>query len=494
MAEYDDIILTEEEKEAIKQNAPDKMPINPTAMGWTAQQIRNKTSAFVTGTTKSILKLFEDKNTIVKGHFDTNRIKTLNFETFLSNSFGHIENGEKLYKVEFYNGLGTISSSLTFDGTRLIMTLGGVEYLLALTKGGNVFDDEQTFNGNVFIKGVLDMFSQKITNLQAGVNDGDAVNKAQLDTKEDSSNKVIEFQATPTDEAYISEKLAKDSLDLKVPKVTTIMSIDLQNNITRVEVLDALLEATEIDRGYMSAIDKQRLNALHALLGEGGDGDAFVNTINEVLAIFNSYPEGTNLLNWLNDKVDKIVGKGLSTNDLTDVLKDHYDSAYTHSRVTDSNPHATKFNDLLVKPITLAGFGIGDAYDKDYINALEDYNGWQSTLLTPTALVSTDTILTATLAAKDKLTFICKNLTTGEIDTDELVGSSIVTGAKLVFFDNAAVYFTVGATDSTFTEDGTYELTIVGFNVETQNAVDVDYDNTDSGLVGTNVKVAIDEV
>nr|MDA3808312.1 hypothetical protein [Thiomicrorhabdus sp.] len=104
------------------------------------------------------------------------------------------------------------------------------------------------------------------------------------------------------------------------------------------------------------------------------------------------------------------------------------------------------------------------------------------------------TILTATLAAKDKLTFICKNLTTGEIDTDELVGSSIVTGAKLVFFDDVNVNFTIGATNSTFTEDGTYELAIVGFNVETQNAVDVDYDNTDSGLVGTNVKVAIDEV
>jgi len=31
-------------------------------------------------------------------------------------------------------------------------------------------------------------------------------------------------------------------------------------------------------------------------------------------------------------KVDKETGKGLSTNDLTDALKAHYDAAYTHSQ------------------------------------------------------------------------------------------------------------------------------------------------------------------
>lgn len=33
----------------------------------------------------------------------------------------------------------------------------------------------------------------------------------------------------------------------------------------------------------------------------------------------------------LNGKVDKVSGKGLSTNDLTNELKGHYDAAYTHS-------------------------------------------------------------------------------------------------------------------------------------------------------------------
>ena len=34
----------------------------------------------------------------------------------------------------------------------------------------------------------------------------------------------------------------------------------------------------------------------------------------------------------LGTKVDKVEGKGLSTNDLTDSLKSHYDTAYTHSQ------------------------------------------------------------------------------------------------------------------------------------------------------------------
>lgn len=34
----------------------------------------------------------------------------------------------------------------------------------------------------------------------------------------------------------------------------------------------------------------------------------------------------------LDNKVDKVTGKGLSTNDLTATLKEHYDVAYTHAQ------------------------------------------------------------------------------------------------------------------------------------------------------------------
>lgn len=42
------------------------------------------------------------------------------------------------------------------------------------------------------------------------------------------------------------------------------------------------------------------------------------------------------------NKVDKVNGKGLSSNDLTDILKKNYDVAYTHSQSTHARTDATK--------------------------------------------------------------------------------------------------------------------------------------------------------
>ena len=46
--------------------------------------------------------------------------------------------------------------------------------------------------------------------------------------------------------------------------------------------------------------------------------------------------------NLLNNKVDKVKGKGLSTNDLTSDLKNNYDTAYNHSQATHARTDATK--------------------------------------------------------------------------------------------------------------------------------------------------------
>ena len=47
----------------------------------------------------------------------------------------------------------------------------------------------------------------------------------------------------------------------------------------------------------------------------------------------------------INNKVDKISGKGLSTNDLTDTLKSNYDTAYSHVS-NKSNPHGVTLSTL----------------------------------------------------------------------------------------------------------------------------------------------------
>lgn len=53
--------------------------------------------------------------------------------------------------------------------------------------------------------------------------------------------------------------------------------------------------------------------------------------------------------NLLNNKVDKVSGKELSTNDLTNALKQNYDSAYSHSTSTHAPANAEKNTIVTVK-------------------------------------------------------------------------------------------------------------------------------------------------
>ncbi len=90
-------------------------------------------------------------------------------------------------------------------------------------------------------------------------------------------------------------------------------------SITKSQVSD-LIEATQALSGLMSATDKQRLDALHALLEEDTENNV-VDSINEILAIFNNYPEGADLVTALAGKVDKTsIVDNLTTNDATKVL------------------------------------------------------------------------------------------------------------------------------------------------------------------------------
>lgn len=142
--------------------------------------------------------------------------------------------------------------------------------------------------------------------------------QAALDLKENLSNKRTSWNSTPSNTSYPSEKLTKDSLDLKVDKATTLLGLDLANDIARAEFVAALGNATALLSGLLSPEDYSLLVTLRAMLGEEADVDTFVNTFNEILAIFSNYPEGADLVTVLAGKVDKVSGKELSSNDYTD--------------------------------------------------------------------------------------------------------------------------------------------------------------------------------
>ena len=73
---------------------------------------------------------------------------------------------------------------------------------------------------------------------------------------------------------------------------------------SRSNLVSVIGEASTTLNGLLSVNDKKHLDALYAVLGNTEDEDTFINTINEVLAIFSKYPEGTDIVSWLNDKVN----------------------------------------------------------------------------------------------------------------------------------------------------------------------------------------------
>jgi len=307
--------------------------------------------------------------------------------------------------------------------------------------------------------------------------------------KEDKSNKATDF-TTINNTLYPSVQAVKNRLDLKVDKILTIIGLDLQDDITLSEFKTALGNATQSLAGLMSASDKTHLDNLVALLATD-DGDNVVNTIGEILQIFNNYPEGADLVTALAGKVDKVEGKGLSTNDLTDTLVLHYNQAYAHSQIQDgSNPHNTNFANLANKPTTIAGYGITDVYNKTYIDALKDMNGWENELLTITPLEDNGTIAVATLAEFDTLRLQVVNTNTDYVDTDSFDTSiALVEGYKLKLYDED-VYLEIGATNATFnapTSD--WKLMIVGLKYSDFTADEVATSFTDTNYLDAETDV-----
>ena len=73
-----------------------------------------------------------------------------------------------------------------------------------------------------------------------------------------------------------------------------------------------------------------------------------LDTLNELATALGNDPNfATTVATELGTKVDKVDGKGLSTNDLSNLLKDQYDAAYQHSQTAH---FSGSYNDLSDKP------------------------------------------------------------------------------------------------------------------------------------------------
>lgn len=67
---FNSILIDSETEQKIKNNAPDKIPLNPTAQGWSGQMIRSFLAKSIVGNDGSILSVLKEKLLIIKNLFE----------------------------------------------------------------------------------------------------------------------------------------------------------------------------------------------------------------------------------------------------------------------------------------------------------------------------------------------------------------------------------------------------------------------------------------
>lgn len=151
-------------------------------------------------------------------------------------------------------------------------------------------------------------------------------------------NSDVPENAVFTDTVYDDTEIKSD-ISNKVDKAegfSLISSTDLAQISTN---KDDILALKGDGTGSIDTMIDEKINAWATQL----TNDGTVNTYAEAIQwIADHGSEYTTLLGEVSNKVDKISGKGLSTNDLTTALKSNYDTAYTHSQSDHARTDATK--------------------------------------------------------------------------------------------------------------------------------------------------------
>lgn len=180
---------------------------------------------------------------------------------------------------------------------------------------------------------------------------------------------------------------------------------------------DSLFPKTKANLVYLNSgkTVEVAITEILTLIGAGGNGGvSLIDVQNEIKKVVGSAPAAldtlqelstalnndssfsTTITNALTNKVDKITGKGLSTEDFTTALKIKLDGLVNYSHPTgDGNLHVpitgttnngkvlkagatagsiswgtVSFSEILSKPTSLIGYGITDVYNKTQIDTM----------------------------------------------------------------------------------------------------------------------------
>lgn len=160
----------------------------------------------------------------------------------------------------------------------------------------------------------------------------------------------VDSSLSSTSTNPVQNKVINSALNGKVSTSRTVNGKALSANITLSASdvgADASGSATNALNSAKSYSDTNLATAksytdqkVAALVGTAPET---MDTLEEVAAAIEAHKDVTDALNSaIGNKVDKVSGKGLSTNDLTNTLKSNYDKAYTHSQATHAPSNAER--------------------------------------------------------------------------------------------------------------------------------------------------------
>lgn len=274
-------ILGNEELNILRAKTPYSLPDNPSDKGFNARQIKTK---FWEG----YLLLFnwlKETQASLNNDFATTNSALLNESKRIDVILTYFSNGKANFAVRDRNNniidetyelkseasskfnqlIADIQSVSSASGNKITGTQNinadGIQYTITLSNTQNA------------TLSTITQYLPLATTLKAGLlssTDKEKINNIESD--------LTNFLANA--KAYTDEKLQRDNI---------------------VNILGA---ASHTLIGLLTSEDKKKIDALYSLLGEAEDADTVVNTINEVLAIFSSYPEGVDIVSQLEKKVN----------------------------------------------------------------------------------------------------------------------------------------------------------------------------------------------